>query len=961
MMAVSVASGATATLRIATTASSAPATGTGELLTWLNDSGSLVLEIEDSNRNTAGTETPTFAAQTCAENANIQFDRFSTPAVVAPILDKDGDGIVTFLDVTVVGPGNVQIFTVDPTNGIIVVRCGAGGLAAIDIDLSYEAGAVNSTAGTDEEFDGTQENEEARIWSDADAVGLTVVLKETSAQSGIFRATVNLKATTPSVVGDITAALAASLFVNSSDTVRFSYKDNTTGTTFVTQSSTLPIETSGALFGAHAPSNGSATANNLPTVTGEMTDTDSGIVNSSAQIIWGRDDDFDGDIDASFFDTIATADLIAIDNGVSFTHRFGVANAVNTDHDLYWWPVISDVAGNPGVTDRQPTISGDANACNAVAFMAAFSNAAALNALNPDVAVSAEIFGCQPFQVKVDRTKPVIVTSTTGVWWDTSISGTDKTQADVTKAKKTSIVVNFGEAIDGATVQASDFKVDGNVPISATHFAGSNKVVFLEVAELAPDAQPKIEVIANVGDTAGNNQDASSLAKAKDGIAPTLGLTTEGGTRPAVKSTNKLTLDSDETASTANVTISVGAIGANTAVTAVSSVTVAGGPTSWTGTTPSALADGLYNVYGTAQDINESTNVGKKGQDTSTATALAPKTIDLTKAILYEVDSLATGPSWPLTIGGTDNPDTFIAAYFADEGKEYGLAGACTDVGVGTGAPVAACEGGTLGDKLFTTTPADVVTSFDSHKTVTLTEATLGGVDILSSITTADNVQFLYKASGLALGAHTVVLKYTDEAGNTGTATHTFTVAARAKTKVAVVPGWSMISFPGDPGDPSIDAVMGDTPVTQVYTYDPTVAGGWLVAVRERQDDGTFSAFQGNLTTISSGRGYWVLTDTFEPIEVDIPSVSGGPSGNGNPVTPPTIAVFAGWNLVPVIDITGSRSAVVASDYLTGLTVSRIYLFDTISGKWELKALTENLIVGKSYWVYVAKDGVVVP
>jgi len=897
------------------------------------------------------------AAQTCAEDANIQFDRFSTTPVVAPILDSDGNGVITYADVTVVSPGTVSIFSVNAVDGIITVRC-TGALVAQDIALSYKSGAVNDTAGTDEAYDGSQGNEEARVWSDADPTGLTVVLRETSATSGIFRATVALKSTAGSVAGDIAASTAAQLFVNKTDTVKFSYKDNTTGTTHVTQTTSIPVETAGPAFGAQTPANGTATPNNLPTVTGEMTDTDSGVVKTTAQILWGRDNDSDGDIDEAFYDAIASADLGTIDNGKSFTQRFATGNAVNTDHDLYWWATINDLAGNVGVSDRQPTTTaGAADACDDAAFMTAFATAAAMATANPAVGTSAAISGCQPFKISVDRTAPSLSSATTGVWWDTSKTGTNKTNTDVAKAKKNSVAVDFGEPVQGDSIQASDFEVGGSTPISATHYSGNKSVVFLEVADLDADARPKVEVVSDVADAAGNVTDSSKITAATDGIAPSLTVSTAGGTRPVVKSKVKITVESDEGASTSNVAVTVGRVENDTSVpvAGTTAVTISGGPTSWSGNTSTALADGLYSIYATAVDLNVSTNVGKKGQDTSAL----PKAITLSKAILYEVDSVATAPTWPLTDSGTDDPNTFIAASFAAEAKEYGLAGDCTAAAT----PHASCVDADDTVNYYTTDTDLVKTSFDTHKTVTLTSATLNKADILDEITTADDIKFLYKASGLALGTHKVVLKWTDEAGNKGEATHSFKVSARAKTKVSVVPGWSMISFPGDPADGAIDSVIGDTPITKVYSYDPAVAGGWLVAAREKNADGTFTAFLGDLDTITSGRGYWVLTDTFEPISVDIPAITGGESAAGNPVTPPSISVYKGWNLVPVIDVTGTNasSGITASTYLSGVSVTRIYLYDTISGKWQLKATSDALSVGKSYWVYASKDGTIVP
>ena len=92
-----------------------------------------------------------------------------------------------------------------------------------------------------------------------------------------------------------------------------------------------------------------------------------------------------------------------------------------------------------------------------------------------------------------------------------------------------------------------------------------------------------------------------------------------------------------------------------------------------------------------------------------------------------------------------------------------------------------------------------------------------------------------------------------------------------------------------------------DVEVRTVYTYDPVMPGGWMVAVRETVD----SDWQGDLTEITARRGYWVLSDAIQDWDVSIPRLAGGAVGSGTPIQPPVIALYAGWNLVPVIDVTG--------------------------------------------------------
>ena len=75
-----------------------------------------------------------------------------------------------------------------------------------------------------------------------------------------------------------------------------------------------------------------------------------------------------------------------------------------------------------------------------------------------------------------------------------------------------------------------------------------------------------------------------------------------------------------------------------------------------------------------------------------------------------------------------------------------------------------------------------------------------------------------------------------------------------------------------------------------------------MVAVRETLD----SDWQGDLTDINGQHGYWVLSDAIQDWEVSIPRLSGGAAGTGTPIQPPVIPLYAGWNLIPVTDISGN-------------------------------------------------------
>jgi len=562
----------------------------------------------------------------------------------------------------------------------------------------------------------------------------------------------------------------------------------------------------------------------------------------------------------------------------------------------------------------------------------------------------ADIAGCQPYSISVDRTNPDLTAAVTGSWWDTAKTTDDKTETDITKSLNTSIRLDFDAALDSTTVDLTDFEVDDSTPLSMAWFSTRAQSVFLTVAALSPNARPKIEVVAELKDKAGNKLAADSIANAADGIGPTLTLSPTG--RPVTKDSQTITLTSNENASTATVTLEIVQITSTTTADGTpTTVPVTGGPLTWSGTI-SPSANGLYNVRAEATDVNVSTNTATVGQATASSVV-----IDLSKAILFEVDKSIPAPIF-IPASTTDDPSAIISVNFVDEGKEYGLKAATDNL-------------------IHTNTPADVVTSFDTHATVTVSAATLTGpdlvaVDIATDISTADNIVFLYKhGTDLAVGDHTIKIKVKDEAGNEVEFSNTFKVTARAEFSVPLVPGWNMVSFPSDPADPAIDAVVGTSvPVSVVMAYSD---GVWLTATREKDSTGAYGSFAGNLTAIDSKLGYWVFTDTFAPIKTLIPRLAGGAPAGTTPTLPPTIKIVPGWNLVPVLDVTGDKTAASADDvdadlYFASLAdITKVYNFDTQLGKWSAVTLDgvittgDTVRHGKAYWVFSTKVGTLAP
>ena len=260
----------------------------------------------------------------------------------------------------------------------------------------------------------------------------------------------------------------------------------------------------------------------------------------------------------------------------------------------------------------------------------------------------------------------------------------------------------------------------------------------------------------------------------------------------------------------------------------------------------------------------------------------------------------------------------------------------------------------------------------DNFDDIVITMFELDGVDMTDSVKTTDDQTFLVTLENVALGDHTARIQAMDVAGNTleDVLEIDFEVSDRDPFERRLNPGWNLVSLPGEPADSSIGSVFGPgVEVRTVYTYDPVVPGGWMVAVRETLD----SDWQGDLTEVTGTRGYWVLSDAIQDWEVSIPRLAGGAAGTGTPIQPPVIALYAGWNLIPVTDISGNGEGgqtVSADVYLQnlddGLDLARVLGFDTIRNQWVTvldpdMQMNNTLTVGSGYWIFVREAASLVP
>ena len=250
----------------------------------------------------------------------------------------------------------------------------------------------------------------------------------------------------------------------------------------------------------------------------------------------------------------------------------------------------------------------------------------------------------------------------------------------------------------------------------------------------------------------------------------------------------------------------------------------------------------------------------------------------------------------------------------------------------------------------------------DTYATVTVTSATLTGPDGFELVLVDDETDVLQTSdeklfsylpdSDLALGEYTITTVGRDEAGNVSDPqTGKFKVVVRPPVTIGLNLGWNLISLPGAAADSSIDAVINVEQVTQVLTYDPTVEGGWLAAVRVN------GGWEGGLTDISASKAYLVYTTSVDDLKVDIPGFA-----QGTQDFPPTIQVYTGWNMIPAASL-DPKFEVALDTYLKSITWTRGYYYGD-DGRIVQVTEGENeemVKTGRGFLIYVEKDGTLVP
>ncbi len=638
-------------------------------------------------------------------------------------------------------------------------------------------------------------------------------------------------------------------------------------------------------------------------------------------------------------------------------------------------------------------------------------------AYDPDENDRAEAFA----EITVDTVDPTIMFARTGVTWDAS----DNTYDD----DRNYIQVIFDDISDlnPDTIEQDDFVVDGHTVVRVywyddpdsgeagwdnaagtdTRFDRGNrayrqiaKSVFLELEEdLLPDATPDVSVVPNgLEDAAGNEQDDDEQ-EADDWIAPAF--TVQSITSPRettrdnvlVGEDEKVTImvTSDERISTTKPLVDVnyvnapaGCVDRNGVITrnrdataradcavsargaSLNSVITKDGTSEWTIVVDKPSATGYYNVYIYGDDRSGQNNRGSEG--------VAP---DKIAADFFEKDGDVNADDAVYFEGDVQLPKPRVVV----SGEHAGD----TEPEVEQKRPLfieidftstfsADCDpGDNLSDELNCSAESAEYAE-DGFDAVTITKFELDGVDMTDSVKTTDDETFLVALDDVSVGDHEITIQAMDVAGNElkDELDVEFSVDERDPFTRRLNPGWNLVSLPGEPSDGDISAIFtADIEVRTVYTYNPVIPGGWQVAVRETLSD----AWQGDLTDITARNGYWVLSDAIQDLDVNIPRLAGGAIGASTPIQPPVIPMYAGWNLIPVVDVTGDAldtdKSIDATTYLNslddGLDLARVLGFNTITNEWftvldpDTSGASNSLRIGSGYWVFVRESASLVP
>ena len=679
------------------------------------------------------------------------------------------------------------------------------------------------------------------------------------------------------------------------------------------------------------------------------------------------DGEFNDEQEIDFDEVIPSADFLGFNNAVDFQ------------------ALVRDLAGNVGFSDSDavnPRFIDDLGADDADG-----TDKDANRKKGPGKHNVLGVFSRHV--VYIDERDPVIITdaSVTGFY---GLNDDDKLIRD-----RSAVMVVFDNSVNGELIDTGTFALehDEDTAIEIADVSVDGKLVFLKLGEeLASDATPTLSIAEGreVEDLAGNlltwqEEDAEAF-EVNDGIQPVFTLTLSGGSGSGVgsESPSKLTnaamdisIDSDEDV---NGSPKVAVVCSNIQWTVgEDKFDVDDYVGNRTGVEEDDNKDGLTcggNTEGEgATDFRSASSLSRPGNNWVYAWRNAstdPRKLQDGKLVIvvwgrdrskYDAHASDVCPSDDCENWGSETTTFTLDSIFNSPLNKDGSGGSVQ--------PEAK-------SKVKEPRPFVYLDFAGEMTSVTVTELTVDGEDVIGDLSSVGDNRFLYWPEALDFGTHKVAFDARDAADNgpLGSTSFEFDVTARDPFVIDLTAGWNAISFPANPIDTALEAVFTEEAVDRVVGWNPlSSTGPWSIATRI---DGvwTTSANFAPLTDVVVRYGYWVHSLAFVEQSVDLQGQLNRETG----ASPDPIGIITvpGWNFVGVVDQDGDQTEdnfgdtlqrkeadldeptpVTADDYMPGFR--QAYIWDAIANGYRVLGGGDDMEIGKGIWVFFPDDDTIAP
>ena len=674
------------------------------------------------------------------------------------------------------------------------------------------------------------------------------------------------------------------------------------------------------------------------------------------------DGEFNGEIEIDFDEfLLENTDFVGFNNAVDFQ------------------AVVRDLAGNVGFSDSQPTAPRFINALGEEKEGDRDPNGETHNVIG--------VFSRHV--VYIDELDPTIIQ-------DSSVTGFYGLDDDDNPVRdRSAIMVVFDNSVNGELIDTGTFLVqhDEETAVEVVDVEVDGKLVFLKLGEeLASDATPMVAISEGreVEDLAGNlltwqEEDAQEFT-VNDGILPVFTVVLSGGSGTGVgsESPSKLTSGAMDIAVESDEDINGSPL-----------VSVVCDNIQWgSGDDTKKLSDYVGNRTGYDDNTTSETALSCGGADDPSTFRPSSSLARPGNNWVYawrntdsETRHLNDGKIVVVIWGSDRNKFVEHKDDFCDSDENDSADQDCSNFGSQTveftldskfNSPLNADgSGGSVqpeADAEVKEPRPFIYLDFAGEMTsVTVTELTVDGEDVLGDLDSVGDNRFLYWPEALAFGTHKVEFDARDAADNepSGNTSFEFDVTARDPFVIDLTAGWNAVSFPANPIDTALDAVFTEEAIDRVVGWNPLSATGpWSIASRI---DGvwTTSANFAPLTDVVVRYGYWVHSMAFVEQSVDLKGQLDRESGD-NP-DPVGIITVPGWNFVGVVDQDGDQTednfgdplqdsedaVVTADDYMPGFR--QAYTWDAIANGYRVLDGGAAMKIGKGIWVFFPDDTTIAP